>query len=386
MTLDGSLLGPAFGTARAVTATDDRALLAALCEAEAALARACARVGLVTPSQADAVTAACDELAAGDPAAVGRDAVAGGNPVIPLVRDLRARVEARAGADAAAAVHLGATSQDILDSALMLLAYRTLGLTLAELDACATACADLARAHRLTPMTARTLLQPAAPTTFGALAATWGTGLDRAGGGLARVRAGLPVQLGGAVGTLAGWHPYGFDVVAAFAADLGLAVPAAPWHSERTVVTDLAGALGTAAAAVAKPALDLVLLAQGEVGEVREAVPGGSSAMPHKQNAIAAATARAAAAQAPGLVATVLAATPELQRGAGPWHAEWPALTGLLRATTGAATRLHDALSGLRVDTGAMARNLDRLPGAVGTAALGHAGDLVDRFLAGRPA
>jgi 3-carboxy-cis,cis-muconate cycloisomerase len=231
-------------------------------------------------------------------------------------------------------------------------------------------------------MAGRTLLQLAAPTTFGALAAGWGSALDRGRARLSELRSTLPVQLGGAVGTLSVLHPNGLDVLAAFAEELGLAAPAAPWHTDRTTITELAGALGTSAAAVAKVAGDLVMLAQSEIAEVQEARPGGSSAMAHKQNPIAAITARAAAAQAPGLVATVFAAAaPELQRGAGPWHAEWPALTGLLRATGGAAARLRDSLTGLRVDAAAMASNLAALGDGSGT---GHSGEFVDRYLAGR--
>ena len=381
----GDLLDPIFGMTAVTAATDDRALLAALCEAETALARACARAGVIDLPTALEIAAACDEASRGEPAELGRRAVAGGTPVIPLVAELREWVSARGGAEAAATLHLGATSQDVLDTALMLLAHRALGVTLADLAECANACAGLAREHRLTPLAGRTLLQLAAPTSFGAVAAAWGAGLDRAAAGLGRVRDALPVQLGGAVGTLAGWYPHGFAVLAAFADELGLAEPAAPWHTDRTVVTELAGALGTVAAAVAKPATDIVLLAQGELGEVREAAAGGSSAMPHKHNPIAAVTARAAAAQAPGLVANLLAAAaPELQRGAGPWHAEWPSLLALLRAAGGAASRLRDSLRGLRVDPAAMARNLARLDGVLDTAELGHAGDLVDRYLAGR--
>lgn len=381
------VLEPVFGMSAVAAAADDRALLAALCETETALARAGARAGLIELPVALEIAAACDEASRADPAGLGRAAVAGGNPVIPLVAELRERVAARAGAEAAAAVHRGATSQDVLDTALMLLAHRALGVLIADLGDCGDTCAALAREHRLTPIAGRTLLQLAAPTTFGLLAAGWGAGLDRAAAGLRRVRDALPVQLGGPVGTLAGWYPHGFAVLAAFADELGLAEPAAPWHTERSVVTELAGALGTAAAMVAKPAGDVVLLAQDELGELREAAPGGSSAMPHKHNPIAAVTARAAAAQAPGLVATLLtAAAPELQRGAGPWHAEWPALTGLLQAAGGAASRLRDSLSGLVVDTVAMAGNLARLDGVLDTADLGHAGDLVDRYLAGRPA
>jgi 3-carboxy-cis,cis-muconate cycloisomerase len=255
-------------------------------------------------------------------------------------------------------------------------------VALADLDECAAVIARLARDHRDTAMSGRTLLQQAVATTFGALAAVWGAGVDRAGARLHALREQLPAQLGGAAGTLATLHPNGPAVLVAFADELDLAVPDGVWHTNRTPITELAGALGSAAAAVGKVATDIVLLAQSELGEVHEAAPGGSSAMAHKQNAIAAVTARAAAAQTPGLVATLLAAAaPELNRGAGSWHAEWPALLGLLRFTGGAAARLRVCLSGLRVDTDAMAANLARLEGTIDTGDIGHAHDLVDRYL-----
>ena len=372
------LFGPLFGQTAIGAATDDHAWLSALCEAEAALARACATAGLIDLAAAMEVARAADELSRSAPADLGRRAVDGGNPVIPLVAMLRDRVPA----DAADAVHLGATSQDVLDTAMMLVAHRGLGVLLGDLADCADTAAALARAHRDTPMCGRTLLQQAEPTTFGALAAVWGRGLDRAAARLTTVRAGLPVQLGGAAGTLSRLYPDGLRVLAAFAAELDLAEPEGVWHTDRAVVAELAGGLGQAAAAVAKPAKDIVLLAQSELGELREARPGGSSAMAHKQNPIAAVTAAAGAAQAPGYVAALLAAAaPELQRGAGSWHAEWPALTGLLRATGGAASRLRDSLTGLHVDGQAMRRNLAHLDTTLDTADLGHAGDLVDRYL-----
>jgi 3-carboxy-cis,cis-muconate cycloisomerase len=228
-------------------------------------------------------------------------------------------------------------------------------------------------------------LQQAVPTTFGALAAVWGTGLDRARDRLDEVRERLPVSLGGAAGTLSGLHPHGFVVLAAYADELRLAEPNGVWHSDRGIVVELAGALGQTAAAIGKVACDVVLLAQSELSEVRENAPGGSSTMAHKQNPIAAVTARAGAAQAPGLVATLLAAaSPELQRGSGAWHSEWLALVELLRTVGGAASRLRSSLSGLHVDTAAMARNLAMLEGTVDVGNLGHAGELVDRYLQGR--
>ena len=208
-------------------------------------------------------------------------------------------------------------------------------------------------------MIGRTLLQQAVPTTVGAMVTAWGTALD------ACVLPGpLPVSYGGAAGTMAAVHPHGPALRAALAAELDLPDPGRTWHADRTPVLQLAAALGVAAAVVGTVATDVVLLAQTEIGEVREAAPGGSSAMPHKQNAIAAITARAAAAQAPGLVATVLAQAPELQRGAGPWHAEWLALQRLLQATGGAASRLRTSLEGLSFDLDAVTRNLgDATPG-----------------------
>lgn len=379
------LLDGVFGTVAVVTATDDRALLDALCETETALARACTRAGLIDLATALEIGVACDQVRSSlSPTELGRRAVAGGNPVIPLVEELRRLVAERSGSDAAAAVHLGATSQDVMDTALMLVASRATGVILADLGDCANAAAALARSHRDTAMAGRTLMQQAMPTTFGALAAVWGSALDRARARLSVTREALPVSLGGAAGTLSVFHPHGFDVLAAFADELELAAPAGVWHGDRTVVNELAGALGTSAAAAAKPATDIALLAQTEVGEVRESAPGGSSAMPHKQNPIAAITARAAAAQAPGFVATLLSCTPELQRGAGGWHAEWTALLGLLRCAGGAAARLRTSLLALEVDTDAMARNLALLEGTIETSDLGHAGDLVDRYLGGR--
>lgn len=374
------LFDPLFGKIAVDTATDDRAWLAALCEVETALARACHRAGLVDLPTALEIGAVADALASADPAEFGRAAVAGGNPVIPLVERIRAEVTRRAGEQAASAVHLGATSQDVIDTAMVLVAHRALGVVVGDLRECADHAARYARIHRDSAMIARTLLQQALPTTFGAVAAGWGAALDRGCGRLDALRDALPVQLGGPAGTLAGWHPHGFAVRAAFAEELELRDADGVWHTDRGIVADIAAALGSVAASIAKIATDVVLLAQTDVGELREGRPGGSSSMAHKRNPIAAVTARAGAMQAPGLVATLLAAgAQELQRGAGPWHAEWPALTALLRAVGGAASRLRDCLAELEVDVATMRSHLPE--GAVDT---GHASDLVDRYLDGR--
>jgi 3-carboxy-cis,cis-muconate cycloisomerase len=284
--------------------------------------------------------------------------------------------------DARSHVHFGATSQDILDTALVLVVRQAIAAVHSDVGACADAAAELARVHRETPMAGRSLLQQAQPTTFGALAAVWGAGLDRAASWLAAVNASLPVQLGGPAGTLEALYPYGFDVAAALADTLDLVAPEAVWHTERTRVAELAGTLGVVGVAVGKAATDIVLLAVTEIGELREHAPGGSSSMPHKQNPIAAITARAGAIQVPGLVANVLATgAQELQRAAGAWHAEWPALIALLRVVGGSAARLRASLTGLYVDTGAMSRNLDLLDSTIGP---GHAEDLVTRYLDSR--
>lgn len=379
------LWDPIFGADAVRRVVDDRSWVRALCTVEAGLADALVVCDLIAPADAAHVRAACGAVADTDTGELGRAAQAGGNPVIPLVALLRRHVETAGGR--AAAVHRGATSQDVVDTATMLVARDALALVVADLRACGEAVARLAAAYRDTAMIGRTLMQQAVPTTFGAVAAGWGAGLDRAVVALEHVSAGLAVQLGGAGGTLAAWYPHGPAVRAAFATALGLVDPEECWHTERTRLAALATALGTASGAVGKVALDIVLLAQDEIGEVREAAGGASSAMAHKHNPIAAITARAAAMQAPGLVATLLAAmAAELQRGAGPWHAEWLPLARLLEATGGAADRLRVSLTGLEVDVAALERNLATALRRTGETApdVGHAPDLVDRYLEGR--
>jgi 3-oxoadipate enol-lactonase len=272
-----------------------------------------------------------------------------------------------------------------MDSAVMLVTSGALRMILADLERASDRVAQLADAHAATPMAARTLLQHARPTTFGAKAAAWLAGLDEAIDNLVRVREErIALQLGGPAGTLEGMGPDAQGLVEAVAARLGLRAPAQPWHAQRGRVADLAGALGTAAAAMEKVAGDLVLLAQEEVGEARDADRGrgGSSSMGHKRNPIAAILARAAGLRAPGYVATLLAVagSGEHERAAGAWHAEWPALRGLLVAVGSAAAWLRDALDGLEIDTARMAENLAR------TGHLDDRDEAVDaaRTLAGR--
>jgi adenylosuccinate lyase len=255
-------------------------------------------------------------------------------------------------------VHVGATSQDVLDTALMLLARDAVAAIDADLTAAAGAAARLAAAHRDDVVMGRTLMQQALPTTFGLKAAGWLAGLDGVRLRLAEVVASLPVQYGGAAGTLAASAGSGVAVRTALAEELDLVDTVVPWHTVRLPIADLAGALGAAAGVLATVAVDVVLLAQTEVGEVSEGGDsrGGSSAMPHKRNPVAAISARACARRAPGLVATLFAAMEqEHERAAGAWHSEWPALTDLLTTVGSAASWLAESLAGLRPDTVRMA-------------------------------
>jgi 3-carboxy-cis,cis-muconate cycloisomerase len=366
---DGGLFDAVLARGGAREAVADEAWLQAMLDVEAALARACAEAGVIAAEHAEAIAGACRaELF--NVAVIGAEAANVGNPAEPLVRALRARV----GGAAAEDVHRGATSQDIVDSAAMLVARRALTVVVPELQGAAGAAARLADEHRETPMIGRTLMQQAVPTTFGLKAAGWLVALDESKRRLSELR--LAAQLGGAAGNLAA---LGSDVLGRFARELGLDEPVLPWHTDRTRIAELACALGEACGAMAKVAGDVILLAQTEVGEVREGVEGrgGSSTMAHKRNPVAAISARAASRQAPGLVATLLASMEhEHERAAGAWHAEWPALRALLGFTGSAAAWLRDCLENLEVDVERMRANLGDADASVGAAS-----ELVDRAL-----
>lgn len=352
------LFDPVLARGAVAEHVSDRAWLQAMLDFEAGLARALASAGLMPAEHAEQIAAA-SRAEAFDAAEIGAQAAATGNPAAPLARALRAAVNG----PAADQVHRGATSQDVIDTAAMLVARRALAPLLADLAGAADAAAGLARAHRDTPMAGRTLLQQAVPTTFGLKAAGWLVALDEATARLVQVRdTRLAVQLGGAAGTLASLGGDGLEVVSALARELGLAEPVAPWHTDRTRVAELAGGLGSACGVVAKVAQDVVLLSQTEVAEARESGEGrgGSSTMPHKRNPVAAVSAEACARQAPGHVATLLASMAhEHERAASAWHAEWQPLRELLQATGSAAAWLRDCLEHLEVDAKRMRANLD---------------------------
>jgi len=339
--------------------------LEAMLEVERALAAAGAHVGVVPASAARSIAEAC---AAGgyDWDTLLDEAREAGTPAEPLVRALVERV----GEDGGRWVHLGATSQDVIDTAAILVARRALDLVLRELTRVAEACATLAGTHRATPMAGRTLLQQAVPTTFGLKSAGWLVAALDVRARLRQLREhGLAAQLGGAAGTLSGLGEQGLEVAAQFARELGLAEPTVPWHANRVRIAELGAALAIASGVVAKIATDLVLLAQTEVGEVREGgAGGGSSTMPHKRNPVNAMWARAGAELAHGH-ASVLTRAPasEHERGAGAWQAEWEALSAALATTGGAAAALARALETLEVDTERMRSNLELTGGRLGS-------------------
>ncbi|HEX6797848.1 MAG TPA: 3-carboxy-cis,cis-muconate cycloisomerase [Ktedonobacterales bacterium] len=345
------------------------ALVARMLAFEAALAHAEAAAGIIPHAAADSIAAACrPDLY--DAAEVWREAAASATPAIPLVRMLTARVPS----EARGYVHWGATSQDTLDTALVLQMRAGLDLLVARLLAVGDLLAALATRHRDTPMAGRTLMQQAVPITFGLKAARWLALVTRQAQRLHEMRARVAVvELGGAAGTLAALGADGPRVTELLAAELGLAVPDLPWHAERDRVAEVAAGLGVTAGAMAKIAGDLVLLAQSEVGEASpgDVGKGGSSAMPQKRNPTDAAMARAAARLAIGIVPVVLGAMDgEHERAAGAWQAEWAALPALFGYTAGAVERVHAALAGLRVDAARMGANLDASHGQIMAEAL----------------
>ncbi|MGW9122182.1 3-carboxy-cis,cis-muconate cycloisomerase [Streptomyces sp. NPDC055663] len=370
---DAGLLAPGRAGSPAETATGDSAFLQAMLDAEAALTRAQSECGLAPAGAGQAVTAAAADRSRFDVRDLALRARAGGDPVIPLVMDLVAAVPP----DVRPYVHRGATSQDILDTAAMLVAARTLAPLLDDLARAADAVARLATVHRNTPMAARTLTQHAVPTTFGLKAAGWRALILDARDRLSAVRESLPAQLGGVAGTLAAFEAYastedidaidpGLPLVQAFASELGLAEPLLPWHTLRTPIADLAGALAFTAGALGKTAADVLSLARTEIGEVTEGTGDDTSAMAHRAGPVHATLIAAAARRAPGLAATLYGSlAAEDERSAGAWHAEWEPLRELLRLVGGAARCAAELTGALRVVPYAMRENLQLTDGLI---------------------
>jgi 3-carboxy-cis,cis-muconate cycloisomerase len=370
------LLDPLFGRTALSPIFADRGRIQAMLDFEAALTAAQARCGIVPKSAVAAIKAQCRaELF--DLGALGREAANTGNPAIPLVKHLTAKV--RAGSDKAARyVHWGATSQDVMDTGLVLQLRQAIAIVEQDLAALSKALAALAKKHRNTPMAGRTWLQQALPITFGLKVAGWLDALQRHRARLNEIKPRLlVVQLGGAAGTLASLGDSGQKVVESLAQELKLGAPDLPWHAERDRLVEFASWLGTLAGIAGKIARDVSLMMQSEIGEAFEAAgegKGGSSTMPHKRNPVACASILAAATRAPGLVASMLAAMPQdHERGLGGWHAEWETLPELTMLAGGTLNLCVGLIDGLEVDADRMRRNLDATQGLIMAEALAMA-------------
>ena len=359
--LSSQLLAPMFSSTamRAIVADDAR--LQRMLDVECALARAEAALGIIPAS---AVQPIADSCRAGhfDIAALAEAAPAAGNLAIPLVKALTAEVKKR-DAKAAGYVHWGATSQDIIDTALMLELRAGIDALSRDLDRAIAGFVALAEKHRKTPTVARTWLQQALPMPFGLKLAGYTGALTRSRARLRRLRGeALVLQFGGAAGTLAALKDRGLDVAKKLSTELDLPLPDAPWHSHRDRLGEIAGALSILAASCGKIARDVSLLMQTEIGEAFEPAAegrGGSSSMPHKRNPVAASAAIACAGMAPHLAAAILASElQEHERSAGAWAVEWPAFPALLLVVSGALSSIADIAEGLEIDPERMRANL----------------------------
>jgi 3-carboxy-cis,cis-muconate cycloisomerase len=339
-----------------------------LLQFEAALAAAEAKVGVIPEIDAKAIAAACraelfrvEEIAS--------QAALAGNIVIPMVKQLTEAV-ANENKDAARFVHWGATSQDAIDTAMVLQLRRALTIMEQDLARLVTALAELAEKHRRTPVVARTWLQQALPTTFGLIAAGWLDAILRHRARLSELRArDLVLQFGGAVGTLAALSGRGPQVAQALAEELQLPLPAMAWHAHRDRLAEIAAALGLCVGTLGKIARDISLHAQTEIAELAEPAGegrGGSSTMPHKRNPVACAAVLATSLRVPALVSTMLAAMQqEHQRALGGWQAEWETLPEIVSLAGGALHQMTEMLPGLRVDAPRMRQNLDATRGLI---------------------
>ena len=346
----------------------DRARIQRMLDFEAALARAEALAGVIPDDAADTIGRCCraDDFDLAKIAVAARDA---GNVAIPLIARLTERV-ARAQPGAQGYVHWGATSQDVIDTGLVLQLRDALALIETDATRLADALARQTSIHRATLIAGRTWLQQALPITLGLKLATTLAALDRHRARIAALRErALVLQFGGAAGTLASLGPKAIVVETALAAELALKIPALPWHTQRDNLVEVATFLGLVVATVGKLARDLALLMQTEVGEAFEAPKsgrGGSSTMPHKRNPVGAAIALAAAVRVPALVATMLsAAVQEHERGLGNWLAEWDTLPEIVLLAAGALDTMANVVEGIEVDIARMRANLEISQGQI---------------------
>jgi 3-carboxy-cis,cis-muconate cycloisomerase len=346
----------------------DRGRLQGILDFEAALARAQARAGLIPAAAAQTICGCC-RAEDYDLAALAQASVAAGNSAIPVVAALTRQV---ATSDEAAAyhVHTGATSQDAMDTGLVLQMRQALELLATDCHGLGEQLAQLAAEHRATPLAGRTWLQHAAPTTFGLKVAGWLSALDRCAGRLADLRPRvLVLQFGGATGTLAALGDRAAQVTSLLAEELGLQVPDLPWHAQRDRLAEVAAALGLLVGTLGKMARDLALLAQTEIAEVAELPPaggGGSTSMPQKSNPVGCAAILATATRVPALVSIMFSTLPqEHERALGGWQAEWETLPEIFLLASGALAHARRIIGSLRVDPHRLRANLEASRGLI---------------------
>jgi 3-carboxy-cis,cis-muconate cycloisomerase len=362
------LLDPLFTTDAMRHVFSDQHQLQCMLDFEAALARALAGIGIAPRGVIVPIEAQCHaELF--DMESLARAAALSGNVAIPLVKALTESV-AKSDAHAATFVHWGATSQDAIDTGLVLQFREGLDLLDRDLADISTSLAHLAAAHKSTLIPGRTWLQQGPPVTFGLKAAGWLAAIDRQRDRLTDARKQvLVLQFGGAVGTLAAVGDRGLDLAAALARELKLDLPELPWHSHRDRMAEVAASLGLLVGSLGKIARDISLMSQTEVDEVQELSGpgrGGSSTMPHKRNPVGSAVILAAALRVPGLVSTVLTAmVQEHERGLGGWHAEWETLPEIFRLTAGALAQMKQIAGGLEIHPDKMLQNANLTHGLV---------------------
>src|SRR2546430_4871207 len=362
------LLAPMLSSAAMRAICDDVACLQNMLDFEAGLARAEAAVGVIPARAAQPITAAC-RAESFDLAALAEAATRSGNLAIPLVKALTANV-AKADAEAGRYGHWGATSQDVIDTATMLMLRAGIDALLGDIERAISGFAKLARQHRNTAVVARTWLQHALPMPFGLKLAEYAAALHRSRQRLKHLRGNtLALQFGGAAGTLAALGDKGLAVAEKLAQELKLPLPDAPWHTHRDRIAEAASVFAIVAGTCGKIARDVSLMMQTDVAEAFEPSGegrGGSSTMPHKRNPVAAASALAAATMAPNLAATIFAAqVQDHERSADPWHAEWPTMPSLMLVTSGALAAVVDIAEGLEVDTERMRANLEATRGLI---------------------
>jgi 3-carboxy-cis,cis-muconate cycloisomerase len=362
--IDSLLFRDAFGTPAMRAVFSDRASIERYVEVEVALARAEARCGVI-PAQAALEIAAKSRPGDFDLELLKRETDNVGYPILPVVHQM-----AKQCGEAGRYVHWGATTQDIMDTAVVLQMRAALEIVGRDIEELRRILGDLARRHRTTAMAGRTHLQQALPITFGYKAAIWRTMFDRHAERLAQLEPRLfVVQFAGAAGTLASLGDKGLTVQQALAEELGLATPAAAWHVARDNFAEAVGFLGLVTGSLAKIAFDVMLLMQNEVGEAFEPFApgrGGSSTMPQKRNPISSELIVAAAKavrQHAGLMLDAM--VQDLERATGPWHAEWIAIPESFVLASGALHQARTMLGGLVVDEARMRRNLDLTHGLV---------------------